>query len=50
MKTQTGYINIDFAPIFAALLIIGAVLGVVGYAAISWAWPFIKAWIHAITA
>ena len=49
MKTQSGYINIDFAAIFMCLLAVGVAIGL----ALAWlvpiVWGFVKPLIHAAT-
>lgn len=45
MTKQTGFIDIDFTAVFITLIIVGAVLGIVGYKAFTWAWPHIKQFI-----
>jgi len=50
MNKQHGYYNIDFAGIMIRLLIFGIVFGIIMTKLVSWAWPFIKAFIHAVTA
>ena len=50
MKNQNGYIDIDLGAIFAGCLVIGAVLGIAVWPVIGWVWPYVKAFIHGITA
>lgn len=50
MKKQGGYFNIDFGGAIIGMGIIGAIAGAVIFAAASWAWPYVKSFIHAITA
>ena len=48
MDKQNGYIN--FKGLFIGLLIIGVIVGIAIWELLKWLWPFVKAWIHAVTA
>lgn len=50
MKKHKGYIDINFGAVFAVLIAIGAILGVLGYLLVSYTWPYVKAWLHVATA
>lgn len=50
MKSNRGFINIDFGAIFVALLVIGALIGAVTWSLVQWLWPLFRAWLHTATA
>jgi hypothetical protein len=50
MKSNRGYIAIDFGAMFVVILLIGAVLGAAAWALMQWLWPLLKAWLHQVTA
>jgi len=50
MKKQRGYFNIDFGGAIIGMGIIGVVVGAALFAAASWGWPYVKSFIHTITA
>lgn len=50
MKSNRGFIDIDFGAIFVGLLVVGALLGAAAWELIQWLWPLFKAWLHQVTA
>lgn len=50
MKSQSGYYNLDMTGVLIAMLIVGIILGIAVWELLKWLWPFVKAWLHAITA
>jgi hypothetical protein len=50
MNKHKGYVDINFGALITFLLLAGAVLGVFGYVAVSYAWPYVKSWMHVVTA
>lgn len=50
LKSQGGFIDIDFGALFFALIVIGAVLGATGLVVVQWLWPIVKQFIHMVTA
>ena len=47
MKQQKGFVNLD--GLIPALLIMGAVIGIVICLVVPWLWSLVKPFIHAIT-
>jgi len=50
MNNEKGYYNIDLTGFFIALILGGVIAGIVLTKFVGWAWPYVKAFIHAITA
>jgi hypothetical protein len=50
MRKQSGYIDVQIGGLLILGGIIGAVFTIAVYIIASWAWPFIKAFVHQITA
>jgi hypothetical protein len=50
MKNEKGYYNLDLTSFFVALILCGVIVGIALTAFVGWAWPYVKAFIHAITA
>jgi hypothetical protein len=48
--SQRGYYNFDFTGTLTTLLVVGVVSGVALTKLVEWVWPFIKAFIHQVTA
>lgn len=49
-SSQGGYLNLDFTPFFAILVIVGVVIGIALTVGVPWVWEQAKPFIHAVTA
>ena len=47
---ESGYINLDFNALFIASVILGGVVFVSVWELLQFVWPYVKVWIHNITA
>ncbi|GLT22656.1 hypothetical protein GCM10007933_21160 [Zoogloea oryzae] len=47
---QGGYLNLDFSALFAALVIVGVLIGIALTLGVPWLWDKAKPFIHAVTA
>lgn len=50
MNKQHGYYSFDITGALIIMLIVGIVIGVAVWELLKWLWPFVKAWLRAITA
>lgn len=48
MQKQRGYL--DMTGAFIAMLVVGALAGILLCKALPWVWSLIKPWLHALTA
>lgn len=47
---ERGYIDLNLGGLFAGILIVGAVIGALLFWVAGAVWPWLKSWLHAVTA
>ena len=47
---ERGYLNVDFRGMFVLGIILGGIIFIFAWELLQFVWPYVKAWIHNITA
>lgn len=47
---QRGFVDLNIGAMIVFLLVVGAIAGIAIYKLIAWLWPYLKAFLHQVTA